>query len=131
MHVLFGSMAKSLAQFPVDPLSHPLVSTFVFFFGSFLLSLFYSFESFPYHLMDFPWSLSDSKFPQVSRTLLSILVNLSNAVVWLVSSYPLISKYSRIFINPLGIAPIICVFTWTWPWSDNISFPRYSSSDGM
>ena len=31
------------------------------------------------------WSLSDSKFPQVSRTLLSILTDLNNAVVWTVS----------------------------------------------
>ena len=32
--------------------------------------------------MVFHWSLSDSKFPQVSRTLLSILADLNNAVVW-------------------------------------------------
>ena len=28
------------------------------------------------------WSLSDIKFPQISRTLLSILADLNNAVVW-------------------------------------------------
>ena len=33
--------------------------------------------------MVFLWSLSDSKSPQVFRTLLSILNNLNNAVVWL------------------------------------------------
>ena len=32
--------------------------------------------------MVFYWSLSDSKSPQFSRTLLSILADLSNAVVW-------------------------------------------------
>ena len=37
-------------------------------------------------LMVFHWSLSDSKSPQVSRTLLSILTVLNNAVVWLVST---------------------------------------------
>ena len=32
-----------------------------------------------------PWKMSDSKSPQVSRTLLSILIDLNNAVVWIVS----------------------------------------------
>ena len=40
----------------------------------------------------FYWSLSDSKSPQVSRNLLSILADLNNAVVWIVSTRPLISK---------------------------------------
>ena len=39
------------------------------------------------------WSLSDSK-SQVSRTLLIILANLNNTVVWMVSPCPLISKSS-------------------------------------
>ena len=51
--------------------------------------------------MVFHWSLSDSKSPQVSRTRLSILVVLSNAVVWIVSTRPPISKSSRPFNNPL------------------------------
>ena len=34
------------------------------------------------------WSFSDSKSSQVSRTLLSILAVLSNAVIWLVSTHP-------------------------------------------
>ena len=33
----------------------------------------------------FHWSLSDSKSPQVSRTLLCILAVLNNVVVWMVS----------------------------------------------
>ena len=41
-------------------------------------------------------SLNDSKSPQVSRTLLSILTDLDNAVVWVVFARPLISK----FFNP-------------------------------
>ena len=49
--------------------------------------------------------LSDSKSPQVSRTLLSIVVDLSNAVVWIVSTHPLISKSSSHFINPLATVP--------------------------
>ena len=51
--------------------------------------------------MVFHWSLSDSKSPQVSRTRLSILAVLSNAVVWIVSTRPLTSKSSRPFNNPL------------------------------
>ena len=51
------------------------------------------------------WSLSDSKFPQVSRTRLRILAVLSNAVVWIVSTCPPISKSSRPFNNPLVIVP--------------------------
>ena len=47
------------------------------------------------------WSLRDSKSPQVSRTLLSILADFNNAVVWMVSTCPLISKSSNPFINPL------------------------------
>ena len=51
--------------------------------------------------MVFDWSLSDCKSPQVSRTRLSILAVLSNAVVWIVSTRPLTSKSSRPFNNPL------------------------------
>ena len=42
--------------------------------------------------MVFHWSLSDNKSPQVSRTLLSILADLSNVVVWIVSTLPPIFK---------------------------------------
>ena len=37
------------------------------------------------------WSLSESKSPHVSRTLLNILADLNNIVVWMVLSLPLIS----------------------------------------
>ena len=56
-------------------------------------------------MMVFPWRLSDSKSPQVSRTRLSILAVLSNAVVWIVSTRPLTSKFSRPFNNPLVTVP--------------------------
>ena len=55
--------------------------------------------------MVFHWSLSDSKTPQVSRTRLRILVVLSNAVIWIVSTRPPTSKSSRPFNNPLVIVP--------------------------
>ena len=51
------------------------------------------------------WSLSDSKFPQVSTTLLNILVDLSNAVVWMVFTRPLISKCPSPRINLLVTVP--------------------------
>ena len=55
--------------------------------------------------MVFHWSLSDSKSPQVSRTLHRILAFLSNVVIWIVSPRPLTSKSSRPFNNPLVIVP--------------------------
>ena len=54
--------------------------------------------------MVFHWSLSD-KFPQAFRTLLSILIDLNNAVVGMISTCPLISKFSSPSNNTLGILP--------------------------
>ena len=59
--------------------------------------------------MIFLWILSDTKSPQVSRTLLSILVVLNNIVVWMVYTRPPTSKSTSPFSNPLltvQIAPI-------------------------
>ena len=47
------------------------------------------------------WTLSDSKSPHVSRTLLSIMVDLNNVVVWMVYPHRLISKSSSLFTNPV------------------------------
>ena len=55
--------------------------------------------------MVFHWSLSDSKSPKISRTLLNVLDDLNNAVAWRVSTRPLISKSSSPFINPLVTVP--------------------------
>ena len=55
--------------------------------------------------MVFHWNLNDSKSPQVSRTLPSILAILNNAVVWMVSTRPLTSKSSSPFSNPLVTVP--------------------------
>ena len=49
--------------------------------------------------------LSDSKSPQVSRTLLSILPVLNNGVVLMVSTRPPTSKSPRPFNNPLVTVP--------------------------
>ena len=55
--------------------------------------------------MVFHWRLRDSKSPQVSRTLLSILAVFDNTVVWMVSTRPPTSKCSRPFNNPLFTMP--------------------------
>ena len=55
--------------------------------------------------MVFHWSLSDSKSPQVSRTLLSILAVLNNVVVWMVSTCLPTSNSSSPFSNPLVTVP--------------------------
>ena len=55
--------------------------------------------------MVFHRSLNDSKSPQVSRTRLSILAVLSNAVIWIVTTRPPTSKSSWPFNDPLVIVP--------------------------
>ena len=47
--------------------------------------------------MVFHWSLSDSKFSQISRALLSILTDLKNSVICMVSIFSLISNSSSLF----------------------------------
>ena len=49
--------------------------------------------------MVFHWSLSNSKSHHISKTLLSILADLKNAVVWTVSTRPLISWSSSPYTN--------------------------------
>ena len=55
--------------------------------------------------MVFYWSLSDNKSHQVSRTLLSILADLHNAVIWMVSVGSPISNSSGALIKSLKIIP--------------------------
>ena len=55
--------------------------------------------------MVFHWNLRDNKSPQVSRTLLSILADVYNVVIWIVSTRPLISKSSCPFTKPLVTVP--------------------------
>ena len=52
--------------------------------------------------MVFHWNLSDSKSTQVSRTLLKILADFNNAVIWKVSACLPISALSPL-TKPLGI----------------------------
>ena len=82
--------------------------------------------------MVFHWSLSD-KSPQVSRTLLSILVVLNNALVWILSALPFISKSSCPFTKHLVTvprAPITIGITATFMFHSFFNFlarSRYSS----
>ena len=61
--------------------------------------------------MVFYWKLSDNKlfFFQVSWTLLTDLADLKNAVVWMISVRPLISKSSRLCSNPLVTVPSVLI----------------------
>ena len=61
-----------------------------------------------FHISDsrlFFTEVSDSKSPQVSRILLSILAVLNNALVWMVSIRPPTAKSSSPFSNPLVTVP--------------------------
>ena len=62
--------------------------------------------------MVYHWSLSDSKSPQVSKTLLSILVVLNNAIIWMVSTRPVISKSSSPCTNPFGHCTTSTNYNW-------------------
>ena len=77
--------------------------------------------------MVFHWSLSDSKSPQVSKTLLSILSVLNNAVVWMVSTRPPTSKSPSPFNNPsvtVPKAPITISIIVTFMFHSFLQFPR-------
>ena len=67
----------------------------------------YSFEIFftPALADGFHWSFRDSKSTQVLGTLLSILADINNVVVWMVSTCPFIFKPSIPFTNALWIVP--------------------------
>ena len=69
--------------------------------------LFYSFESFSHqhYLMVFHWSLNDIKSLQDSKTLLSILADVNNSVVWMVTTRPPIFKSSSPLTKPFDIVP--------------------------
>ena len=68
------------------------------------------------------WSLSYRKSPQVFRTLLSILADLNKAVVWMISTCPLISKSSSPLVT-VPRAPIIIGVTDTFMFHSFFQFP--------
>ena len=61
--------------------------------------------------MVYHWSVNESEFPQVSRTLLSILTNLNNTVVWMVSTCPVTCKSFNLFTNSKVSIPSISITT--------------------
>ena len=84
-----------------------LFDVFTYPFLIIIIIIIYSLEFFSYqrYMMVFQWRLSDSKSPQVSRTLLSILAVLNNVVVWMVSAHPPTSKSSSRFSTSLVSVP--------------------------
>ena len=62
-------------------------------------------------LMVLYWSLIDSKFLRVSRTPLSILADLINAVVQMILTRPPISNFSNPLPKPLKIIPSALITT--------------------
>ena len=54
-------------------------------------------------LIVLPWSLSDCKSPQISRTFLSILADLNNTLFWMIFNCPLISNsynpFTKLLVN--------------------------------
>ena len=122
LHIPFVHMVKFklLAQFPVDHLVYPVVSSLIRFlrlvtaFAYYVIDRFLSITTWPTlaillrlvyscfyfislrvflhqcKLMVFHWSLNGTKSPQISRTLLSILADLKNAVVWMFFTRPII-----------------------------------------
>ena len=93
-----------------------------------IIIIIYSFSSFSHqrYPMVSRWNLIDGKSPQVSWTLLSILADLNNAVVSMVSTRPLISKSTHPCTNPLVTvpsAPITIGITVTFMFQ-SFKFPR-------
>ena len=78
------------------------------------------------------WSLSDSKSPQVSRTLLSILAGLNNAVVWTVSTILLLLLLLLLLLfTPLEFITSVLAdgFSQKLEWQQVSSSLQYSSQD--
>ena len=76
--------------------------------------------------MVFHWGLSDSKSPQVNRTLFSILAVHKNAVVWMAPT----SKFSSPFNNHLVTvpnAPITIGIIFTFMFLSSLAKSRYLS----
>ena len=71
----------------------------------FIITYFFRVLSHQRSLIVFHWSLSDSKSPQVSRTLLSILTVFNNAVVLIVPTRPPTTNSSSPFNNALVTMP--------------------------
>ena len=84
--------------------------------------------------MTFHRSLSDSKSPRVSRTLLSIQADLNNALVWMVSIHSPISNSSSPLTKPVGTvpsAPVTIVITVTLMFHSFVSLLLFYSFESF
>ena len=66
------------------------------------------------------WSLSDSKSPQVSRSLFSILASLKNVILWMVTIRPLISNSSSPCTNTFLTVPRAPMFSFSFNFNDGL-----------
>ena len=133
----FSPFTNILVIIPSAPTTIGITTNFMFYiFLSFLARsrllslLLFSLESFSrkHLLIVFHWSLSDSRSPQLFLTLLSILVDLNNVLVWMDSTHPLISNSLSLPTHPFVSVPrgpytivIIVIF----------QFHRFFSSQAM
>ena len=100
----------SLILIDLNVLTQPIMDYYLYWIHYIVLFYFHVLKcwfilllwEFSHQHMVFYWSLRDNKFPQVAKTLLGILTDLNSAVVWMVSTLALISKYSSPFIIPFG-----------------------------
>ena len=96
----------------------PWVFSYVYYPNGLKNYFLFLFESFTPAITN---GLSDSRSPQISKTLLCIQADLNNAAIWMVSSRPVISKSSSPCTSPLvtvSRAPItigISVTSTTFP----------------
>ena len=109
---LVFSVKDSLLVLPVFPLLLKIKRS-TFYYNCYNYSYITPCELFKPALGDdISFSMSFSNSPQVSRTLLSILSDLSNPVVWMVAARLLISNSSSSLTKPLGTvtnSPMITV----------------------
>ena len=75
--------------------------------------------------------LRDSKSPQVSSTLLSILADLRNTIVWMASTRPLISKLSSIFHHHHHHTALVARISLTLSRHSSLSFIALGRSSGQ
>ena len=80
-------------------------------FAYYVIIIFFTRFSYQHYLIVFYWYLSDSRSPQVTRTLLSILVGLNNAVVTIVLIHPQFSISSNLLTNVFGTVQIALAIT--------------------
>ena len=87
-----------------SPFSNPLVTVpnAPITIGIIFTCMFHSFFNSLARLMVFHWSLSDSKSLRVSTTLFSILTDLNNAEIWMMSTRPLIFQAPQSFYHSFG-----------------------------